>query len=123
MRKRAETGGLGRERWDASAARGVRRALCAASAGSHAQRLTCTWRRAVGGDAVDVDEAVATMQRAMADPQALSVLQDVATNPKCMQAMHELATHGDAAYAKYANDPEVMEALSKLTTVLAPGSK
>mmetsp|Transcript_11908 Transcript_11908/g.31097 ORF Transcript_11908/g.31097 Transcript_11908/m.31097 type:complete len:171 (+) Transcript_11908:837-1349(+) len=71
-----------------------------------------------GGDKVDVDEAMVTMRRAMADPQALSVLQDVATNPKCMQAMQELATQGDAAYEKYANDREVMEALSKLTSVL-----
>lgn len=63
---------------------------------------------------VDPADAMAQANKIFSDPEGAKLMMEMQNNPKVMQAAMDIAMNGEAAAQKYANDPEVMELLTKL---------
>ena len=50
--------------------------------------------------------------------KAMALMQKAQQNPKIMKAIQDVQTNGPGAMAKYANDPEVMEVVKELQSIM-----
>jgi len=71
-------------------------------------------------DGVSKEEAFGAMNDLMNNPKGMQLLMEMQSNPKVMQAAMEMSTGGEAAAAKYANDPQVMGYMKRLEELMGP---
>ena len=60
------------------------------------------------------------MEMMMSDPEGAKLMSEMQSNPRVMNAAMDIAMNGEAAAAKYANDPEVLQLLQKLEKFQEP---
>ena len=58
------------------------------------------------------------MAKMMSNPKAMALMQKAQANPKIMQALQDVQTNGPSAMSKYANDPEIMEIIKELQSIM-----
>ena len=58
------------------------------------------------------------LSKMMSNPRAMELMQKAQQNPKIMKALQDVQTNGPGAMAKYANDPEIMEVVKELQSIM-----
>jgi hypothetical protein len=54
----------------------------------------------------------------MSNPRAMELMQKAQQNPRIMKALEDVQKNGPGAMAKYANDPEIMEVVNELQSIM-----
>ena len=70
-----------------------------------------------------MEETMSQVDALQADAEGAALMQKVASNPRLAQAAIEIAQEGDAAAARYADDPEVTEFLQQLQRITEKNQK
>ena len=68
----------------------------------------------------DQAEAMKQLEVLMSKPEGMALLQELESKPSFMAAAMDIAANGEAAAAKYEDNPEVIEYLQRLEDAMIP---
>ena len=57
-------------------------------------------------------------RKMLSNPRAMELMQKAQQNPRIMKALEDVQKNGPGAMAKYANDPEIMEVVNELQSIM-----